>query len=116
MGHTRNISQSLYKVSIPKIEIMNKIIYAKDDLKKKDLLLIFLLLTKLEGFTPPQHSDFGNYADPKNFQAIDVSWAADTLGLKPKDIKKSIDNLLILDILEKGDDDRIVGDGYRFRF
>lgn len=121
MANNRNLTQTTYKVSIPKEGIMEKIIENRDFLKKDDLTVIFLLMTKLEGWTPPesQSNKYGGgddyKRDPRNFQAIDFDWAAQTLNIKKKDLKKSIKNLLSLDILEQGDDARILQDGYRFR-
>lgn len=50
-----------------------------------------------------------------NYARIDIDSISDTLNIKKKDVKRSINTLLDLGIIEEGSNDT-VSKGYRFTF
>lgn len=110
MANNRNAYQQTYNVSIPKKALLE--IAQNDELKKKDLQVLLVLFTQLNGWTPTKS---GRGEDPLNFKKIDIKSIADTLNLDKKDVKKSISKLVGEFLLEPGDSDT-VKNGYRFSF
>lgn len=111
------VYQQTYSVSIPK-EALTKCVIANEDLSKKDIRVCLLLLTKLggygirEGMSP---ADKRAKPDPLNYASIDINSIADTLNLKKKEVKNSINTLIDYGIIEEGSNDT-VSKGYRFTF
>lgn len=111
MANNRNCYQQQHNVSIPRDAIKN----IADDvvLKKTDYKVLLVLLTMLDGWTPP--SKGSNYKDPLNFKIIDIDAISDFLDIPYKDVKKSIRKLIEYDYLEQGESES-VSNGYRFKF
>lgn len=76
-----------------------------------------MLFTQLDGFKLPEpgSSNFHNYKDPLNYKSISVEQIADTLNLKKKKVRKSIDLIDSLYLIECGSNET-VKNGYRFTF
>jgi len=109
MANNRNVYQQVNTVSIPRKEFI-KYIINNEDLKKKDLRVILLLLTELDGYSSTPHSK-----DPYNYKRIDVEYMSDVLKISKSDIKSSIRYFCEMDILEEGSSS-CCKKGYRFTF
>ena len=104
--------QQVYTVSVRKEAIIERILLG-DRFSKDDLRVIFLLLTKLDGYKEPEGSRAAQ--DPFNFRQLSINQISDTLDLKKKKVIKIIDKLLDEEILEKGSNET-TKKGYRFTF
>lgn len=84
------------------------------NLTKKDLKVMILLLTQLDGYVPPKvlRKDFN---DPLNFKKIQYKRIAKTLNIEKRDVIDSVTNLWNEGYLEQGSNDTIEK-GYRFTF
>ena len=84
------------------------------NLTKKDLRVLVLLLTQLDGFTQPKvlRKDF---MDPLNFKKIQYKRIAKTLNMEKRDVIDSVTNIWNEGYLEQGSNDTIEK-GYRFTF
>ena len=114
MAVNRNTYQQVHTVSFNRQAIIDKIILNKE-LDKKDLRVFLLLLTTLDGFSYPPNIDPSKVKDPLNFKYVDIDWMSDTLDIKRKEVKRSIEQLEDEDIIEEGSSDTIKH-GYRFTF
>lgn len=112
MANNRCTYQQQYNVSIPRIMIAE--IASNDRLSKKDLRVILMLFTHLDGYSEPM-SARANCPDPENYKRIDVENIADTLCMKKKDVKDSIKRIEKEGYIEKGSNNSVKG-GYRFTF
>ena len=84
------------------------------NLTKKDLRVLFLLLTQLDGFVPPRNLR-KDFVDPLNFKKIQYKRIAKTLNLEKRDVIDSVSNIWNEGYLEQGSNDTIEK-GYRFTF
>ena len=96
MANVRNVYQQLTTVSIPKQELSDWV-SSMEDLSKDDLRVFMMLLTVLNGYSPPK------------------TGIATELYMSEKRVKKSIKRLLNEGIIEKGNSSS-VKNGYRFTF
>lgn len=105
----------IYKTHINDSLIDNVI--NNEDLSKKDLRIIMLLFTKLSGYFISRDISLADKRlnSPNNFVSINVDSIAETLNLKKKDVRKSIDFLIREGVLETGDTST-TKHGYRFTF
>jgi predicted transcriptional regulator len=100
-------------VSIPKKELREYVIYNLE-LNKKDYKVFLMLLTELDGYSPPKNRSFTD-SDPLNFTKVDSEQIAKQLDMDESDVKKSIKKLVKEGIIEKGDNHN-TKNGYRFTF
>ena len=114
MAVNRNTYQQVHTVSFNRQAIVDNIIL-NEDLDKKDLRVFLLLLTTLDGFSYPPNVDPDKVKDPLNFKYVDFDWMSDTLSIKRKEVKKSVEHLVAEGIIEEGSSDTIKR-GYRFTF
>lgn len=105
MANNKFTYQQQRNVSIPRDALIN---IASLDLGKKDYKVLVVLFTQLDGWG-------GGTNDPLNYKKIDINSIAQTLSLKKKDVRASIDTLLDEGLIELGDNDT-VRYGYRFTF
>lgn len=98
MANSRNVYQQKTTVSIPKQELLNIVVY-NHNLNKKDLKIILLLLTEIDGWSEPEN---GKKEDPMNFKHISCKKIAKTLQMDTKDVNKSLSKLIDENILEEG--------------
>ena len=110
MANSRNVYQQTNTVSIPRTAITDIVLDV--DLSGKDIRVLMVLLTQLDGYSTPES---GNGKDPLNFKKLDFNAIADVLDMSKKSVKKSISWLCDLGYLEIGCSDT-VKDGYRFTF
>lgn len=111
MANVRNVYQQLTTVSIPKQELSDWA-SSMEDLSKDDLRVFMMLLTVLNGYSPPKT---GSSIDPNNYCKINEGQIATELYMSEKRVKKSIKRLLNEGIIEKGNSSS-VKNGYRFTF
>lgn len=111
MANVRNTYQQAHTVSIQRDALTE--IALDSELSGKDIRVLLILLTQLDGFSIPDSNR--NVKDPLNYKKVDISAIADVLSLKKKDVKKSINWIHDLGYLEIGSNDT-VKDGYRFTF
>ena len=111
MSNVRNVYQQLTTVSIPKKEL-SEWVSTMDDFSKDDLRVFIMLLTILNGYTPPKT---GTSNDPDNYCKINEEQIAHELFITAKKVKKSIKHLIEEGIIEKGNSSSIKN-GYRFTF
>lgn len=112
MASNRNTYQQVHNVSIPRDNLTE---IAKDDtLNKTDYRVFIMLLTELDGFSPPNNYRL-DYKDPMNFKKIDKKRMADKLGISKDKLSKSIENLFNSGIIESGNTNSIKN-GLRFTF
>lgn len=109
MANNLDTSQQKKTFSVNRETFLNKVV-KNDNLSKKDLRVLLLLLTSLPGFYDKPDRD-----DPRKFEAIHAKTIAENLGLKKKDVEKSIETLCYLDLLETGSSET-VKNGYRLTF
>lgn len=107
------IFQNKTTISIPRESFMQNIVY-NDRLKKNDYRVLALLLTVLNGWNYDARQN-SKIQDPYNFKVIDIEQVAETLDMKKKEVKESINRLLDEYIIEKGDGTSVTN-GYRFTF
>lgn len=112
MANNRCTYQQIYTVSIPKKKLLEYVI-CDEELGKKDLRVFLMLLTELEGYTPPSFDS--KREDPLNFKKIDSEWMCDVLDMDESDVRKSIKKLESHGIIERGNTTS-VKNGYRFTF
>lgn len=107
--------QQQHTVSIRRQKLLD--VALLKDLDETDYRVFLILLTQLDGFKLPLPGDTNctTYKDPLNFKKIDVEQIANTLGIKKKEVKKSLELLYNLYLIEKGDNET-VKNGYRFTF
>lgn len=111
MANNRNVYQQLTNVSINKKQLIE--ISKNIALSKKDLRVLLILFTELNGWSEPKNGK--EIKDPFNFKKIDIESIAETLDLKKKEVKECIRNLMDAGLIEPGDNDT-VKNGYRFTF
>lgn len=105
MADSRNIKQYQRNASIPREALLDVVEETVDDLKKIDyqVFLVLLCSYKLEGFTIPDgHATDSRYEDPMNYTIIDINAIADKIGAKRKEVKKSLERLEDVGIIQKG--------------
>ena len=105
-----NVTQYTQIVSIPKSKLLD--IGTNYALTETDLRVLFCLFSELNGWCA---EDKPRTPDPMNYRRIDKDKIADAIAMKKKDVKKSIEKLVEMDLLEPGSND-IVKNGYRFTF
>lgn len=115
MSQNRFVYNQVYTVSVPKKELTE--LACNKDLSKKDLRVCLLLFTKLDGYKIGDKVTLGDgrLKDPMNYNRIDIESIAETLGLKKKEVKASIETLIEQGIIEEGSTTTIKN-GYRFTF
>lgn len=111
MANNNATYQQVHTVSIPREKLVE--ISVNPNLGKKDLRVLIILLTQLDGYK--YTSRVKNKPDPLNFKRIDVESIADTLNLTKKEVRRSIELLELEGYLEDGDNETIKN-GYRFTF
>lgn len=109
MANTLDVYQAKSVFSVYRDTFMTKVVM-NEELTKKDLRVLNLLLTKLPGFLFRPNRD-----DPEIYETIHVKTVADTLNLRKKDVEESIEHLFDLGLIEKGSN-RTVKNGWRFTF
>lgn len=112
MANNRNTYQQVQTVSVKRESLLD--IATNLDLSKKELRVILVLLTQLDGYSQPKKLN-ENHHDPLNFKIIDVSAIADVLTMTKKEVKKAIEKIHDEGIIEEGSNDT-VSHGYRFTF
>jgi DNA-binding MarR family transcriptional regulator len=112
MANNRCTYQQQYNVSIPRNMIAE--IAGDDDLSRKDVRVILMLFTHLDGYSEPINVR-SNCPDPYNYKSVDIENIAETLCMKKKDVKESIKRLEKIGYIEKGSNNSVKG-GYRFTF
>ena len=105
-----SVYQQLTCFTVPRENFLNMVVY-NENLSKKDLRVLMLLLTKLEGINPNQET----YKDRDNYIKISPGNIAKDLGLSKREVLNAIDNLLDEDIIQEGSS-KTVKCGYRFTF
>lgn len=113
MANNRNTYQQVNNVSVPKNELREYVAY-NEELNKKDYKVFIMLLTELDGYSPPKNRSF-NDSDPLNFTKVDSEQIAKRLNMDESDVKKSIKKLVKEGIIEKGNTHNMKN-GYRFTF
>lgn len=110
MASQKFTSQQITKVSLNKSKLID--LAGDITLDEKDYRVIIFLMTELEGWAlnPNYVTD-----DPKNFKKIDIKKIARVTGMKKKDVKCSLDNLMRAGFIDEGVSDT-VSKGYRFTF
>lgn len=111
MASNRNTYQQVHNVSIPREAIVEM---AQDNLSKTDYKVLLLLLTELNGYSPPKNYRIDT-KDPENFSKIDKKRMAKKLGISKEKVEKSVNNLYNEGYIEKGNTNSIKN-GYRFTF
>lgn len=111
MANNRNVYQQLKTVSIPKESLMD--ISLNFDLGETDFRVLLILFTELNGWSRSETAR--ETPDPLNYNKIDPSAIANTLGIKKKQVKKAIERLCKNNLIEEGSSDK-VSSGYRFTF
>lgn len=111
MANVRNVYQQLTTVSVPKQELADWVA-SSENLSKDDLRVFIMLLTVLNGYSPPKN---GVQSDPNNYCKINEEQIAHELFITAKKVKKSIKRLIEEGIIEKGNSSSIKN-GYRFTF
>ena len=111
MANVNATYQQVHTVSVKREKLID--IGTNLDLNKKDLRLFIILLTQLDGYTEPKRQS--DRPDPLNYKRIDIASLADVLSMSKKEVKKSLDKLMLEGYIEDGSNDTIK-DGYRFTF
>ena len=87
-----------------------------EDLSKTDLRIFCYLMTSINGFNKLRRMGTSReFDDPCNYTKVHISVIAKELGYSEKKVKKSIQNLLDRQLIEKGNSPSVKG-GYRFTF
>lgn len=110
MASNKFVYQCARNVSVPRDKMLE--IACNPMFNKKDYRVFLILLTQLEGYVRPEK---GKDNDPMNFKKIDIESISESLGIKKKEVKESIRNLMDAFLLETGDSETIKN-GYRFTF
>jgi hypothetical protein len=110
MANNRCTYQQEHTVSIRRDKLIE--IATNEELSKKDYKVLLMLLTQLNGWCMPPS---GKGKDPMNYMKLDMESIANTLGLKKKEVKASIENIMDEYLIETGDSDTVIN-GYRFTF
>ena len=113
MANNKSTYQQINTVSVPKKELRDYVIY-NQELNKKDYRVFLMLLTELNGYTPPKNRSYID-SDPLNFTKVDSEQIAEQLDMDESDVKKCIKKLVKEGIIEKGDTHNMKN-GYRFTF
>ena len=103
--------QQTRKVSVNKEKL--KSIAKEPDMMEYDYRVFLCLLSELNGWEYPENSK--NITDPLNYKRIDKEAISEFLGIKKKEVKKSIETLMDCGLLEEGSSDTVTK-GYRFTF
>ena len=106
-----SVNQQITCFSVPREGYMENVVN-NDKLDKKQLRVIAMLLTELEGW--PEAKTYA-YNDPENFRRVDADAIARTLGYKKSDVKCILEELVDLRIIQEGRS-KTVKKGYRFTF
>jgi hypothetical protein len=112
MANNNYVYQQQRNVSIPRDALIQ--IASNEELGKKDLKVLLLLFTQLDGWGP-QTTKSIRTKDPLNFKKIDIESIADSLGMKKKEVKECIEHIMSECLIETGLNDT-VKNGYRFTF
>lgn len=110
MANATSVLQQTQTVSIPKAKLLD--IGTNYALTETDLRVLFCLFSELNGWSESRNR---RTPDPLNYRRIDKDKIAEVLAVKKKEVKKSIEKLVDMDLLEPGSND-IVKNGYRFTF
>lgn len=109
---TRNsVYQQITCFSVPRDGFLERIVHC-DKLDKKQIRVIMVLLTEIDGW--PEEKTYSEN-DPCNFKKVDAGQIAITLGLKKSDVKCILHELVDLHIIQEGRSNT-VKHGYRFTF
>lgn len=111
MANNRHVYQQVNNVSINKKQLLE--IATNQALNEQDLRVLICLFTELNGWIEPKNTR--QIKDPRNYKKIDKGQIADLLGIRKKDVKKSIKKLMDACLIEPGDSDTVIN-GYRFTF
>ena len=111
---TRSLSQQQNTFSVPRKQFVQRIVKEKD-FSKKELRVVLLLLSSLNGYRPPESSYRGDKKDPANYKSINKKQIAKKLDMTKWDVESAIDKLLDYGIIEEGTNDTSKK-GYRFTF
>ena len=110
MANNKATYQQVHNVSINKDALAE--IASNMDLSKKDLKVLLLLFTQLDGYKMPFNNE-RKTKDPMNFSIIDVDTIADALYMSKKSVRKCIDRIHDEGYIEKGSNKtRTLGDGW----
>ena len=113
MAERIDLTQHRTVVSVPKVPLLEKVVY-NTELNERDLRVVIFLLTSLDGYNS-EYGESKHRKDPYNYRNIDLHKIADELMISKKDVKKSLKKLVFTGVLERGDSST-VEDGYRFTF
>ena len=106
-----SVNQQITCFSVPREGFVENVVN-NDKLDKKQLRVIAMLLTELEGW--PEEKTYADN-DPDNFRRVDADAIARTLGYKKSDVKCILEELVDLHIIQEGRS-KTVKKGYRFTF
>ena len=106
-----SVNQQITCFSVPREAYMENVVN-NDKLDKKQLRVIAMLLTELEGW--PEAKTYSDN-DPENFRRVDADAIARTCGYKKSDVKCILEELVDLHIIQEGRS-KTVKKGYRFTF
>ena len=106
-----SVNQQITCFSVPREGFMENVVN-NDKLDKKQLRVIAMLLTELEGW--PEEKTYADN-DPENFRRVDADAIARTLGYKKSDVKCILEELVDLHIIQEGRS-KTVKKGHRFTF
>lgn len=111
MASRNSVYQQITSFSVPREGFLEHIV-SNEKLDKKQLRVILVLLTEIDGW--PEEKTY-NDNDPYNFKKVNASQIAITLGLKKSDVKCILEELVDLHIIQEGRSNT-VKHGYRFTF
>ena len=105
------VNQQITCFSVPREDFLERVVN-NEELDKKQLRVILMLLTELDGCKEEKtYSD----NDPANFKKVEADSIARTLGMKKSDVKCILEELVDLHIIQEGRS-KTVKKGYRFTF
>ena len=106
-----SVNQQITCFSVPREGFIEHVVN-NDKLDKKQLRVISMLLTELEGW--PESKTYAENV-PVNFRKVEADAIARTLGMKKSDVKCILAELVDLHIIQEGRS-KTVKKGYRFTF
>lgn len=110
----KELFQYQQTISVPREKLIKNVI-ENESLSLDDLRVCLLLLTELDGWDIDRKFVRPGTRDPENFKRVDIDAMSETLNIKRKKVKESIDVLLRDEIIEVGET-RAAKIGYRFTF
>ena len=109
MANSLDTLQQKTSFSVNRDSFLDRVV-KNEDLSKKDIRVLLLLLTSLPGYCDRPTRD-----DPKKFEAVHPKAIAKTLKMKKKDVEDCLEHLCELCIIEIGNSETIKN-GYRLTF